>query len=358
MLNLLGYSNMPRIVGNPDLNFPTKDAVGVEIEMEGVDREAEELLEDSLWIITEDGSLKNQGAEFIFSEPFAGDAITQALEEMRTYLGTKSGQKCEATDRCSVHVHVDIRDLTPKQLYKYLLLYVLYEKQLYEVAGSNRAKNNNCLPVSTADTFMRAVNIFKDDQVSIDRVHEAVRACGKYVGCNVKSITYGYDLDDRPRGSVEFRMHRGTKDVDEIRYWITLLLRMKAFARSDFDPDEIAHQFSALGPEKYTEQVFGDLTPLLVDQPHFVEDLYDGVRNVECIKEYDELEQFAAKFTAPPVGPPKPPKRRPKYPPDAEEFNEFVQAVERARRNQPERILRVPMPEWVEPEDPIDDDDF
>ena len=355
MWNLLGYDEEPRIIGDPDQNFPTKDAVGVEIEMECVDDNADHLLDDTLWIITEDGSLKKRGAEFIFAEPFAGDAITQALEEMRTYLGTKSGQKCEATDRCSIHVHVDIRDLTPQQVYKFLLLYVLYENQLYEVAGRNRAKNNNCVPVGTSDTFMRAVNVFKTVKTSIDRVHEAVRACGKYVGCNVESITYGYDREDRPRGSVEFRMHRGTKDVDEIRYWITLLLRMKAFARSEFQPDEIAHQFSALGPEKYTEQVFGDLTPLLVEQPHFMEDLYEGVRNVECIREYDELEQFATKFTKPPVGPPKPAPET--------EFDKFIRQkmeLERVRHEgglvpRPVRAMRIELDDDDEPM--IDDDD-
>ncbi|MFW3388497.1 UNVERIFIED_CONTAM: hypothetical protein RF648_21140, partial [Kocuria sp. CPCC 205274] len=77
---------------------------GVEIELENL---AIEHPSFRYWTAKNDGSLRNNGMEFVCSHPWGGVDLYNAAVEIDGFL---FGNNPDDTWRCSTHVHVDVRD--------------------------------------------------------------------------------------------------------------------------------------------------------------------------------------------------------------------------------------------------------
>jgi hypothetical protein len=179
------------------------------------------------WKVVKDGSLR-EGTEFVFSGPLVGANITAALSSMTAFLSAFRANRKPAkiTDRCSVHVHLDVRDLDDKELCNLILLYILVERVLFFFINPERIKNNYCRPLTDSafkyvyrDIMTRTSGLDRSED-RVDAVISAIHSSAdKYSALNILPVV--------KYGSVEFRHHKGTTDMDAVLKWINVILAVK-----------------------------------------------------------------------------------------------------------------------------------
>lgn len=165
--------------------------VGIEVELENI---RASFPASRNWRVEGDGSLRNNGAEFIFRNPLGGRDLFHAIVELDSHLFQNQP---DASWRCSTHVHLDVRDMTAHQLKSLFIAYIVYERVLFRCSGWHRLKNNFCPALCFAQQMLEVLanNWYKRD----DRFMNGIRNnWDKYSAMNVLPLS-NY-------GSVEFRM--------------------------------------------------------------------------------------------------------------------------------------------------------
>jgi hypothetical protein len=155
-------------------------------------------------------------------------------------------EKTEVNDTCGVHVHVDVRDLTVPQLNNVIGLYLVVERSLYRYCGVDRTNNNFCVPLhkalgGVAGVWHRGVAEFRDEL--------------RYGGLNLHAV--------RRFGTLEFRMHPGSNDINKIVDWMNICAAIKENGK-DFEGPKAAYQKILGGPEVFMTDIFGSKAPLLM----------------------------------------------------------------------------------------------
>ena len=200
------------------------------------------------WNLKEDGSLRNNGMEFVLKVPLKGFDLESALRELEEYL-----QKCkyDASKRCSTHIHVDVRDFTFEQLRTLVTVFCMFEEFLFRYVGGNRDDNFYCLP------------LYKSNQNKMDICwdisNQVIDLSPKYSSLNIQPI--------RSFGSVEFRMQDALTDFDSLVEWSTIISKIANFAKSY--KDEISNLFeghSEQGGEAIFNQVFEEVSQCLLSR--------------------------------------------------------------------------------------------
>lgn len=279
---------------DPRLPMPNT-AVGVEIELEGfnrasVDRAIVELAPH--WLVKRDGSLRDGGLEFVFSEPLFGKDIFHAMDKFKSFI---ESTRYTVSERCSVHVHLDVRDMSIRDLMNLITYYLIFEKALVQYHGGRREENIFCLPYYLAPNQIHKLgrilkmDLTQKDPNSIHQVNENFAWMQKYSAFNLASM-FRF-------GSVEFRHMGGTGDVDEILEWITVIQHLKRAAiESEIDPLNLPHHLSLNGMENFAQEVFQDQF-LRINYPELVPHMYDGIRLVQDILFSQDMMEVNNKFT-------------------------------------------------------------
>ena len=166
--------------------------VGIEIEVEGFTASAPRM---RYWVAKHDGSLRDNGIEFVFSNPLGGADIKSAIDEIDTIL---FNNRVNLNIRCSTHVHLDVRDLTVPQLKRLILSYVFFETFLFRQSGEHRLKSNFCTPLSFAEGLLVVLADVWNSKDPHQFLSYLTDRWDKYCGINL--------LPMRNFGSVEFRM--------------------------------------------------------------------------------------------------------------------------------------------------------
>lgn len=182
--------------------------VGIEVEVENV-AQIGNLRPAHSWRVENDGSLRNGGIEYI-SHP----TEPKDVESIITYLYDDIIPKeAHFSPRTSVHVHMNCRNLTFKQIYNIVLTYQCFEDLLYDFAGSERKKSIFCVPVGNTNYYLHLKEHL--DQADCPPWH-------KYTGLNLGPL--------REYGTIEFRHLRGTRNKQTIYTWLHYLYTMYNFA--------------------------------------------------------------------------------------------------------------------------------
>lgn len=286
---------------------------------------------NSLWSVTQDGSLRNNGLEFI-TKPLSGQNLTFALQMLENYT-KKVYPECEATSRCGIHVHINALDINTAQLFAWVSLYQIFEKQLYRISGG-RDKNLFCLPTWAWDgNIKQAIQYFgirEDDGVTA--AHQLSSIGLKYAGMNTRTLS--------EHGTLEFRQMQTTKDMAKIAQWADLLIRVKLFATKSVEDIPSLVKFWNMLSELNTNSsyyllmsnVFGDARPLM-EMPKYDADMAAGVIQVKeslvmyhkSIKANKDKPQPAQVFAQPP------PARR--QGPSRQDYLRAITDTERQIRN-------------------------
>jgi hypothetical protein len=217
--------------------------LGIECEIENL---YETVSRPVYWNITEDGSLRNHGYEFV-SHPIRASSAEQALTDL--FRAIARYNTAHYTERTSTHIHVNVRTLTLSQLESLVLTYMVFERAIYKWIGHDRENNIFCVPLHS----IHLTNNLCSSLQNIEALHWT-----KYTGLNLAPILQ--------KGTIEFRHLYGTNDVGTIMTWINLLLSLKKYALRNNPVDVIARINTLNNVSDYygfCQEVFGDYAQML-----------------------------------------------------------------------------------------------
>lgn len=217
--------------------------IGIEVEVENTNFK-NGIPDGSPWQEKGDGSLRNNGYEFVSKPIYAHDAPS-ALQQLLVDI---LGEDCHFSPRTSVHIHLNVQDLTQAQVTDLVLVYLLFEKLFYRFAGKGRHRSIFCVPIQ--DTGLAD---FLGSHGCINHAWE------KYTGLNLCPIVGNRD-GVHAYGTVEFRHMHGTFDVEKLSIWIDLITSLKDYIlKKGTDPirELVSKATSKYDFEPLAHEVFG-----------------------------------------------------------------------------------------------------
>lgn len=226
--------------------------VGIEIECEKCGDTAFRL---SRWQVERDGSLRGEDAyEFKTMFPSTCYDSLLALQEFfsRVEHLRKAGRAMfDFSERTSIHVHIDVRDLTEEQIKSMVKLYMIYEKSLFDLVGRERRHNIFCIPLCES-------NLLNGGRLGSWWQHWE-----KYSACNLHPLANF--------GTVEFRIMAGNDNLDLISTWVLMLCALAEYAAHN-SPEVVDETINTLKTESQyqmlADNIFGcNLSRLLTIFP-------------------------------------------------------------------------------------------
>lgn len=192
---------------------------GIELELEGVyDPDGVDM-----WCIEGDGSLRNGGVEYITNGGFAGEELEGALDNLCQEL---SEIEYDVSERCSTHIHIDVRDMTQEQIVNFLCLGVMLEHVLFSLFGNKRTANLFCIATDGGGTNYENLITCLNHPESMLNINWT-----KYAAIGLKRI--------RDLGTVEFRMFQAITDKDQFVQVLNVLFAMKREAKDMMSPSSL-----------------------------------------------------------------------------------------------------------------------
>jgi hypothetical protein len=144
---------------------------------------------NDLWIIKPDGSCGMEVCTPVLK------GWMGLMQVCRVIDGFSKNQKISADDRCSLHVHVDVSDLTEPQLASILTWWIKSEPVFLDSVPPKRKKNRYCQLLGQTDIF----DEIEDGLLSFDTLVRKLGICKYYT---INTFHYHY----KKRKSIEFRI--------------------------------------------------------------------------------------------------------------------------------------------------------
>jgi hypothetical protein len=247
----------------------------------GVELEIESVMDPDAWVVPgfhheEDGSLRNSGREFI-TKPMTLSNLAYGLDLFKTKSGVTDKNYSERT---SIHVHTNARNLTLEQIQTILVLYQLFERMLFRFAGNDRDKNIFCVPWN--QTLL-------NHKIMEGSALPKFKAWQKYTALNLLPLL--------TQGTLEWRHMPGHCDFKKLVDWCNIIGCFFAWVQDNSLEDTI-NQVIALNTNSEYEAVFGQcFGPLagLLWGPSSRELLEEGVLDVKLtILTRDQTKKKAA----------------------------------------------------------------
>lgn len=194
------------------------------------------------WNIEKDASLRGQDA-YEFKTVFPSNCA-EVLEALKGFYDMVDAiRKAERgvfdfSERTSIHIHVDVRDLTSKQIKALVKLYMIYEKSFFDFIGRHRYHNVFCIPVAESTLLNKP------------RGKTFYSEWDKYCALNLATL--------QQFGTVEFRGMAGTDDVKTIIAWVLMVTCLVEQAAS-IPPEEVDSIINDLKVESQYQQLIRDL---------------------------------------------------------------------------------------------------
>lgn len=245
--------------------------VGIEVELEGITRRPPEF---KMWRVTEDGSLRDNGKEFV-SCPLREATVPVALNELCSWLKAATYR---VSGRCSVHVHVQASHLTESQFIKTMILYSIVERFVFQFASQERFKYKNKFCVSYED--MNFIRLLSHDVLK--RSVPSWGGDGKYAALNTSRL--------RDLGTIEFRMREGTGNYHRIYEWY-VILRGLIYAAGKLTLDDML----TLPADVLLERVFPEYCADIIVKASYAEDK-DFLEWVQIRYKIELAEAFAKRL--------------------------------------------------------------
>lgn len=244
----------------------TDGDVGIEIEVEG-----ERLPKlQKYWKNEHDGSLRGpENIEYVLERPMTLKDARVALKYLSVQYNQHDSDVHDSV-RAGTHVHVNVQKLNIVELYNFMTIYLILEEVLVKGCGPTREGNLFCLRAGDADYLL--------NQLQYAAGHKDFRALYsdqlRYSSMNVKALgTYG---------SLEFRAMRGTRDLDAIYNWASLLVGLREFAKTFQNPEKIIEGFSEGQARGFLQEALGEQAEKYMYEG-FERMLCDGMRRAQDV---------------------------------------------------------------------------
>jgi hypothetical protein len=212
------------------------------------------------WDTITDGSLRNNGREFVLKYPLGGSSLNSAIDELWGGIHNIPNE-FHINARTSMHVHVDLRTFTLDEVKKFFMLYMTVEKSLYSMAGLGRDKNIYC-PATYEAYDANIAAILRCS--SLNQLDDISRGWEKYTGINMSRA--------RDLNTVEIRIHNGTLSGSVARRWVNSILTLVQEVKSP-----------SVTAQSSVEDLIGALMyrPTSSQRDNALIDIEDGLYNVE-----------------------------------------------------------------------------
>lgn len=192
--------------------FRNKTKLGIELELEGV------LYTRAIrgWRTTLDNSLRGSGYEFVSSTPRNGIPLRTSLNNL---FASDFIINANPSWRCGLHVHIDVREWDLNMLRRFMMVYLLNERKMFDhVNSQERWESNFCAPIQYCDGLLRY--LFRADAF----LAEISAHWNKYTAMNL--IPMG------TQGSIEWRGSKATTNKDDVIGLINDIYRMVEVAQT------------------------------------------------------------------------------------------------------------------------------
>lgn len=129
------------------------------------------------------------------------------------------------SNRTSVHVHLNVSDLTIEEWFTLLFIWTAFEDSFLQYCGPDRTSNLFCLSSKDAEGMLFTLEEF----ASTGHIH-TLGDNVRYAACNL-SATPKY-------GSLEFRCMGGTTDSNVLIPWFTTIASLYGLAKQYGTPEK------------------------------------------------------------------------------------------------------------------------
>lgn len=148
--------------------------------------------------------------------------------------------KITADQRCSVHIHAEVGDLTPDEMAKVIIYWIKSEPVFMDSVPESRKCNRYCQPIGRQEIVEHDSNFSFNDLIK--RVGNV-----KYYSLNTNQYVRGN------RKTIEFRIGEGDgcKDAFFVKNWVRLILHFMEMARRLPLPGQLPENYdpTKAGPE-------------------------------------------------------------------------------------------------------------
>ena len=176
---------------------------GAELEIEAVQDYSGSYLEDNGIVVETDGSLRNNGKEFLLPPNYRNDLV----DLFRGLHGCIDLGNDPFSQRTSTHIHVNMMNSTENQTRALLFLYAIFEPLAFAYVGEERKNNIHCMPLYSTHMPNYYGNSL-ENLVGDGKWH-------KYTAFNLLPL--------RELGTVEFRHLGGTDDPERFAAWLDFI---------------------------------------------------------------------------------------------------------------------------------------
>lgn len=252
--------------------------IGIEIEVEGQNLPA--IVGDS-WRVDRDGSLRGESYEYV-STPIKYKDLDDTLDQLKkAYRSARS--TVHESIRAGVHVHRNVQEFTPVQLFNLSISYFALEDLLMKWAGENREGNHFCLRAKDGEFVLFQLQRVADTRSLKHLNTDTIRYCS----LNLFSL-FKY-------GTVEFRGMRGTSDLGAIKLWTEMVYSLTENSKKFLDPLDIIMSMSGNGEDAFLKTLLPEHHSLL-SFPGYESTIRDSVRRLQFIANSTNWSEFEGKI--------------------------------------------------------------
>jgi hypothetical protein len=184
------------------------------------------------WAVETDGSLRNEGREFI-SPPLGRDSLVTHFKLIHKNLRHYSAYP-KFSERTSIHVHVNMLNLTQEQTKSVLFWYAVFEPIFFAMVAHNRRNNIHCVGLDQTivnESYKRTLPVLTG-------------RWSKYTALNLLPL--------KSQGTIEFRHMEGHDDAEKFAEWLGVIERLWAYGQTNIlkathlEPEELLKAFDAI----------------------------------------------------------------------------------------------------------------
>ena len=224
---------------------PANREVGLEIEMEGINVASIRGVRNK-WKSEQDASLRGNSVEWVLPGPVERQTVRRRIHSLSVAIKRSPHKvKLLPSDRCGVHVHINVQPLEEEELFKFITLYLMFEPLLVHWCGDDREGNMFCLRAIDAEELILALMYVRRTGSWRGIAHDGYR----YAAMNVAALA--------KYGSLEFRAMRTPENLMRIPVWVDALLALKDYALRMETCEDMVHGISAMGFGPFAQEVLG-----------------------------------------------------------------------------------------------------
>lgn len=204
---------------------------GIEIEAEdcSLSYDARSHLSRSGWRADMDGSLRDDGLEFVLASPLHGDSLSAAIDAF--FESQDLGFDWSISPRAGTHIHLNMTDRPLSHLQAMSALVYCIEPLIFRFAGEDRRWCSYCNSLNTVASFRIKQLLGTTDSPSTEWYNFWSASSGdRYYGFNLTAIG--------KYGTIEFRYFPTPANKSQLWSWIDLCHAIYEYSKKFSEEDD------------------------------------------------------------------------------------------------------------------------